>query len=1034
MLGIASKLFGSKAQRTFKRSRPLVAKINEWDEKWNSLSDEQLRDKTQQFRDRLARGETLDGLLPEAFAAVKQACRRLRGQSWEAGGTEFTWDMVPYDVQLCGGVELHRGNIAEMATGEGKTLVAIMPLYLNALEGRGAHLITVNDYLAKRDSQWMGKVFEFLGMTVGVIVTDMSPAERRVAYACDVTYGTNNEFGFDYLRDNMALLPEHLVHREFRYAIVDEVDSVLIDEARTPLIISGAVDRSIAEFGQLKPMVADLVRKQYALVNDLVGQAEALLKKAEGNGKASADFIYEAGVKLLQSRRGHPKHKRLMKVMNDAEMQRLVQRVENDYMRDKRLNELDEELYFAVDERGHTIDLTQKGREETSPNDPDLYLVPDMVETIAEIENREGLSPADKEKLKAEAMADNERKTGTIHCVSQLLRAYTLYEKDREYVLQDGKVIIVDEFTGRLMPGRRWSDGLHQAVEAKENAVVEKETQTLATITLQNYFRMYDKLAGMTGTAETEAAEFGHTYKMDVSVIPTHRPIYRFDDNDLIYRSQREKYTAILERVIEMNAGGMPVLIGTVDVKVSELLSKMLRRSKIDHSVLNAKNHAHEAQIVRDAGQLAAVTIATNMAGRGTDIKLGPGVIRCKSETFDGRCCANCPWREEKGTATDEEMVPCGLQILGTERHEARRIDRQLRGRSGRQGDPGYSVFYVSLEDDLMRQFASEKMAGLMAKGFEEGEAMSAGIATRAITSAQKKIEEINFERRKKTLEYDNVMNKQREAIYGFRRRILVSTGPAADPVREVVREAIGSELQEHRVSQEKGEESYNIRAFLEWIQRHVLFFDSSGLEADFDEKYIDVWLGKIEERIMTAYLAKAEWMGEEMLGRLSRWVLLSIIDAHWRDHLLGVDELREGIYLRSYGQLDPLREYQREATLMFEDMMYKIGKEAFEHVLRAMIAQPVAGDRTSRVSFDKAQAETAIETARRRATEVAEAGGGADGGPRKAAPYKRDQPKVKPNDPCPCGSGQKYKRCCGAKGKRRAAGDGGGDGDQQVA
>lgn len=1051
-----------RARKTFRKLEPMIAEINRLYEEFDTLTDEQIRAKTAELKqrvephrfDKAALPAALREVLPEAFAAVKQACKRLCGKSWEAGGNTITWDMVPFDEQLAGGIELHRGNIAEMATGEGKTLVAVMPLYLNALSGRGVHLVTVNDYLARRDSEWMGEVFKFLGLSVGCILTNMTPAQRRVAYACDITYGTNNEFGFDYLRDNMAITPEHLVQRDHYYAIVDEVDSVLIDEARTPLIISGTVDRTITQFAELKPMVEALVKKQGALVNRLVGDAEALLKEAETAERKIADEKrYEAGMQLLQSRRSYPKHKRLSKVLNDGQMQKLVTQVENDYMRDKRLNELDEELYFVVDEKGHTIDLTQKGREELSPRDPNLFLIPDLVEVMAEIEGLKNLTPEEKEKRKEAAMAEFETKTETIHCISQLLRAYTLYEKDVEYVVQDSKVVIVDEFTGRLMPGRRWSDGLHQAVEAKEGVTVEKETQTLATITLQNYFRMYEKLAGMTGTAISEESEFAHTYKMDVAVIPTHRKVRRLDDDDLIYKSQREKYNAIVERIQKIHESGMPVLIGTVSVDVSEKLSRLLQRVKISHSVLNAKYHEREAQIVRDAGQTGAVTIATNMAGRGTDIKLGSGVIRCQSAEFDGRCCLVCPHSEGKDWTVDEEMVPCGLQIIGTERHEARRIDRQLRGRSGRQGDPGYSQFYLSLEDDLMRLFASDRMASLMAKGFEEGEAMSHGIATRDIGSAQKKIEDINFERRKRTLEYDDVMNKQRIAIYGLRRRILMSSGPIEDIVLEITGQALAETWAEHGGG-EKEPTLIDFDGFYEWIRRSVPLVDLDGLDRNLAAENSQAFLQEIKSRLARGYQTKINFFeqyyrdqlkdrppdpsadgapGANMVGAVSRWVLLNIIDSHWRDHLLGIDELREGIHLRSWGQQNPLTEFQREATLLFEDMMFAIRKEAFEHVFRAtpIVQAPAPQDqRTRNVSFKKPEAASPTHASQQQAQKPgageaeAEANGAADGAPPRPpqqrqprVPYRRTERKVGPNEPCPCGSGKKYKKCHGAPG-----------------
>ncbi len=1020
---LVSLFIGDKASRTFKKHKATIERINRLFDQYDSLSDEELRAKTAEFKQRVADGETLDQILPEAFAAVKQACKRLKGQSWEAAGNIITWDIVPFDVQLAGGIELHSGNIAEMATGEGKTLVAVAPLYLNALAGQGAHLITVNDYLAKRDSQWMGKVYEFLGLTVGCILTDMRPAERRVAYGSDITYGTNNEFGFDYLRDNMAHSMEHLVQRGHFYAIVDEVDSVLIDEARTPLIISGEVDRDIQQFDELKPVVAELVRKQSFLVNKLVSEAEELLAQADKDEKKKEDLTYEAGIKLLQARKGYPKHRRLSKVMGEAPMQRLVERVEHDFMMDKRVAELEEELFFVVDERGHSIDTTQKGREALSPSDPDLYMIPDLVEALAEIEGNRELSKEDRDKLREAAMAEQERKTETIHSLSQLLRAYVLYEKDDEYVIQDNKIVIVDEFTGRLMAGRRWSDGLHQAVEAKEGVKVEKETQTLATITLQNYFRMYKKLAGMTGTAETEASEFAHTYKMNVAVIPTNRPIRRYDDNDLIYKTQREKFSAVVEHVTEVNKSGMPLLIGTVSVDVSEKLSRILKRAGIEHNVLNAKQHQREAEIVREAGKLGAVTIATNMAGRGTDIKLGPGVIRCKSEGFAGPCCPICPNKDQHGGKVDDDLMPCGLHIVGTERHEARRIDRQLRGRSGRQGDPGYSIFFVSLEDELMRLFASDRMARLMAKGFEEGEAMSHGIATRAITSAQKKIEDINFERRKRTLEYDNVMNKQRVAIYGFRRGILSGQGAMTDTVMEVAREAVSAEWDAMTEAHDDLTNA-DVKGFVDWVLRHVPLFDAEGITYPINHEESDEFLEEIERRIANAYTEKIKIFGEGLAGALSRWVLLDVIDRHWRDNLLAIDSLREGIGLVGYGQMDPLTEYQKRATLMFMEMMYNIHKECFEHVFRATIVQSPQ-EQTSHVTYQKAEA-TAVTTQPEPPPSDGEtsprengAGQAAPPPPPKVATYRRDTSKIGRNDPCPCGSGKKFKSCCGAPGAR---------------
>ncbi|MEN6624792.1 MAG: preprotein translocase subunit SecA [Candidatus Sumerlaeia bacterium] len=982
---------GDKRAYNFKKVKPVIDQINAHFEQMQGLSDEELKGKTAEFRARLADGATLDDLLPEAFAAVKEACRRLCGQSWVAGGIEQKWEMVPFDVQLCGAIYLHRGNVAEMATGEGKTLVASMPLYLNALEGKGSHLVTVNDYLARRDSEWMGKIYETLGMTVGVILTNMSPEQRRAAYNCDITYGTNNEFGFDYLRDNMTLHPEHLVQRDYHFAIVDEVDSVLIDEARTPLIISGQVDRSTHMFDQLKPMVVRLVGLQATLVNQIVADAEKLLAEAGDNDKDPRR--YEAGIKLLQARKGSPKHKRFMKVSGEAPIQRLIERAENDFMRDKRMAEVDEGLYFVVDERSHTIDLTEKGRLAISPENPDLFLITDVVTEFAAIEGRGDIGQEEKDRLKEEAMSRHEQRAEELHNISQLLRAYLLYEKDVEYVIQDNKILIVDEFTGRLMPGRRWSDGLHQAVEAKEGVTIEKDNQTLATITLQNYFRMYKKLAGMTGTAETEAEEFAHTYKMNVAVMPTNRPIRRVDQNDLIYKTKREKYNAIVAEIQRLHKYGLPILVGTTSVEVSEIVSKMLTRARISHSVLNAKQHEKEAQIVQNAGQIGAVTIATNMAGRGTDIKLGAGVLEI-------------PRQEQIG---DDQHPPCsGLQIIGTERHEARRIDRQLRGRSGRQGDPGSSRFFVSLEDDLMRMFASERMARLMASGFEEGQPLEHRIATKAIESAQKKIEGINFETRKRTLEYDNVMNKQREAIYGLRRRALVAQGNMADEVLDVSSEAISNEWAAHC---DGAEDQWDIGGFREWVRRSVPFADVAGLANPTGET-TQQFLDGLLERIDKAYEHKSEVFGPELMNALGRHIVLTIIDQHWRDHLLAIDQLREGIGLRGYGQKDPLVEYQLEATLMFEEMMASVYKEIFEKVYRVTITQePETG--VSRLSFMKEEGRQSV------AQTVASQSRGGDGDgaqqPHQVTTYRSAQPRVKPNDPCPCGSGRKYKKCCGA-------------------
>src|SRR3989339_1938949 len=786
MLSILKKVFGDKHTKDVKTLWPIVDEIKGEYEKIKDLSEDELKAKTVEFRERIQNytvevkqkieeirtrlhsdeefdrnaaydeldsleeelhekyEEILDELLPEAFAVVKATCEKLVGKSWTITGHKITWDMVPYDVQLMGGVVLHEGKIAEMATGEGKTLVATLPIYLNALTGRGVHLVTVNDYLAQRDSEWMGEIFKFHGLTVGCILNTMTPEQRKERYNCDITYGTNNEFGFDYLRDNMAVDKESQVQRGHNYAIVDEVDSVLIDEARTPLIISGPVETDDQRFNEMKPKVEKLHRMQTSLVAKLVQEAEELLKSDGQSDK-------EAGVLLLRAYRGLPKSNRLLKVFSEPSNKKLMQETELEYLREKAKNMhiIDDELYFVIDEKNNTIDLTEKGREELASGtgmEKEYFILPDLGTEISKFENDPNLTLEEKIKKKDILYQKYSESSDRIHTLNQLLKAYTLFEKDDEYVItEEGKIAIVDEFTGRVLPGRRYSDGLHQAIEAKENVKVERDTQTLATITLQNYFRMYNKLAGMTGTAETEESEFFQIYKLEVVVIPTNKPIARKDDNDAIYRTKREKYNAIVNKIDELKKEGRPVLVGTTSVEVSETISRMLKRKGLAHNVLNAKQHQREAEVVAHAGEISAVTIATNMAGRGTDIKLGAGVV-------------------DRG----------GLFILGTERHESRRIDRQLRGRSGRQGDPGTTKFFLSLEDDLMRLFGSDRASSVMQRmGLKEGEVIQHPLITRSVERAQKKVEENNFGIRKRLLEYDNVMNQQREVIYNRRRAAL---------------------------------------------------------------------------------------------------------------------------------------------------------------------------------------------------------------------------------------------------------------------
>jgi len=809
---------------------------------------------------------------------------------------EIAWEMIPYDVQILGGIVLHSGKVTEMKTGEGKTLVATMPLYLNALSGRGAHLVTVNDYLAQRDAEWMGEIYKCLGLSVGFILNTMDNKERQAAYNCDITYGTNNEYGFDYLRDNMALAPEDQVQRDHAFVIVDEVDSVLIDEARTPLIISGSVDAPVdTTYKELKPMVQNLIKKQNNLVTRMVADATHFIDQENND---------EAGLKLLQANRGMPKHPKLLKIFQEKGTKKLAHDVESEYMRDKKIHEVDEDLYFSIDEKTHVIDITEKGRQSLAPDDPDMFVIPDLGETLHEIDVKENLSTLEIKQEKEKAHQQHAEQSARIHNISQLLRAYTLYEKDVEYVVQGGKVQIVDEFTGRILAGRRYSDGLHQSLEAKENVTIERETQTLATITIQNYFRMYDKLAGMTGTAETEAEELGSIYDLDVVVIPTHRSIVRDDRDDLIFKTKREKYTAVIEEIAECYKNGQPTLVGTVSVDSSELLSRMLKRSGIPHNVLNAKQHKSEAEIVARAGQKGAVTIATNMAGRGTDIKLGEGI-------------------KELG----------GLHIVGTERHESRRIDLQLRGRSGRQGDSGSSRFYMSLEDDLMRLFNSEKVASIMDRmGIEEGEVITHKMVTRAIQNAQKKVEGRNFGIRKHLLEYDDVMNQQRQVVYDIRNNALQGEN-LRDTIPDLISDFVEDELD--------GQDEENHELW-DWEGLEQNF--SSVLLTEIDREKFDIELDSehfkknIVDEAMDLYSARESLLPEDVMRGFERFVVLRTIDEKWKDHLYAMDQLREGINLRAYGQKNPLLEYKSEGFYMFKEMMAGTTQMTLQRLFRTKI------------------------------------------------------------------------------------------------
>lgn len=1012
------KLFGDHHTRSVKKLQPLVDQINDAYSELEPLSDEQLREKTEVLRkrvrevvdtfglededagetqderdrrlkiERLLLQETLDDILPEAFAVVKDGCRRLMNQSWEVAEHQLMWEMIPYDVQLIGAVILHQGKIAEMATGEGKTLVAMMPVYLNALAGRGVHLVTVNDFLARRDSEWMGHLLEFLGISVGCIQTGMAPNERREQYNKDVTYGTNNEFGFDYLRDNMATHLEDMVQRGHQYAIVDEVDSVLIDEARTPLIISGPVQSNINErYREMKPTVDTLVRKQLRLVNEYLSEAEKHLKSDEEGSQ------FEAGWRLLAVSRGAPKNKRLLKLKKESGVSKLITSTEGDYIRDKKLHELDEALYYVIIERDNTIMLTDNGEEQFPKEIQELFIIPDLSVALSEIEGDKTLSIEEKHKRSEAMYTKHGERSEKVHAIQQLLKAYMLFEKDVEYVIQEGKVNIVDEFTGRLMPGRRYSDGLHQAIEAKEGVRIEGESQTMATITLQNYFRMYAKLAGMTGTAETEADEFINIYRLDVVSIPTNRDVVRDDMEDEIYRTRREKYSAIIEEIVAVHEEGRPSLVGTISVEVSETLSRMLQRKGVPHNVLNAKFHQRESEIVMQAGQKGAVTIATNMAGRGTDIKLGPGVV-------------------ELG----------GLHIIGTERHESRRIDRQLRGRSGRQGDPGSSKFFMSIEDDLMRLFGGDRLGSIMDRlGLEEGEVIRAKMVTRAIERAQKKVEGQNFSIRKHTLEYDDVMNVQRKWIY--QRRSSALTRPSIkDEALELIEDVL------HRYVDDRcptGVEPYqwdieNLKHDL----RNTFLVNIESTQEEFEELEREELYDKLHKATLHVYQQKEAALGNEMMRNLEKFAVLSTIDRNWRDHLAEMDELRAGIGLRGYhqGLGKPIDIYKKEGFTIFEKLIDTIDKEAVGLIYKLQIGQP----QRERAS------EPAITATHSDSTNIGFAGGGGGGAAVAQAPVKRQMAKIDPetgkaktmvrseekigrNDPCPCGSGKKYKKCHGA-------------------
>ena len=980
MIGwILKKLFGNKNARMVKSLRPTVAKINALEIEYRAFTDDELRAKVADWKaaikDKpwLEQVEYVTALIPEAFAAVKNAAWRLneRKHTFTVCDQPMTWYMVHFDTQLIGGICLSRGKITEMATGEGKTLVATLPLFLYGLTGRGAHCVTTNDYLARRDGEWMGELYKFLGLTVGIIQHDQYPDERRAQYYCDITYGMNSEFGFDYLRDNgMATSKEQQVQRGHMFGIVDEVDSILIDEARVPLIISGPVTVSTHQFDKYKPLVEQLVKKQSMLINRIASEASQLFE---------AGKMEDAARIMCKVKWGQPLNKGYLRAMEDAERRKAIEKMELSFYTDVQKAEmwkLKEDLFFTIDQRAHEADLTEQGRQFMSPGDPEAFVLPDLITQFAELDQNTKLSEAEKVTMKAQAQEHSNLQSERIHNISQLLRAYCLYEKDVNYIVAEGKVVIVDENTGRTMPGRRWSDGLHQAVEAKEGVQIDKETQTLATITVQNYFRLYRRLSGMTGTAETEANEFHDIYKLDVAVVPANRPCIRKDGNDLIFKTRREKYAAVVKEITEAHGKGQPILVGTASVEASELVSRMLQRAKIPHTVLNARHNQQEAEVISRAGQKGAVTISTNMAGRGTDIKLGEGVVDIG-----------------------------GLYVLATERHESRRIDRQLRGRCSRQGDPGFSRFYVSFEDDLMRNFgAAERMTKLMERfGMQEGEALEHSWLNKSVETAQKRVEQRNYLIRKRTLDFDDVMNRQREVVYGLRNEAINTDTP-----RVLLYDVIDDRIPEKVSEFFPDGEAPQIEQLVAWANTTFpIGVDAAAFEKKTEEEVATL----ISERVKKSYELKSQHEVPDAITNLERYITLSAIDKLWQEHLYGMDGLREGVYLRAYGQKDPLIEYKQEAFKMFEVLMGSIKDEVLHNLFRST-SNVMAFEQflANLPQFLSAPDESAIGTGLN--PEAAPAA--PEEAPEPAVPLRREEPKVGRNEPCPCGSGRKFKDCCG--------------------
>ncbi|MDR0352019.1 MAG: preprotein translocase subunit SecA [Opitutaceae bacterium] len=1101
MISWLLKKFSGRHYRKFlEKARPIVARINEIEATYQTLTDEQLRAKTDEFRARLKAGETLDAILPEAFATVKNAARRLVGTKVIVCEHELEWNMVHFDVQLVGGIAIHQGKIAEMATGEGKTLVSTLPLYLNSLNGRNAQLVTVNDYLARRDSEWMGHLYNFLGVSVGCIQQQMPNDLRRVQYACDITYGTASEFGFDYLRDNgMATRKEDQVQREHWFCIVDEIDSILVDEARTPLIISGPapIERE-QPFTRLKPGIERLVNEQTRLCNRLVSEARDLLESAPALA-ANAETRQQAAMKMLQVKLGGPTNKQLLRLLENPGWRKLLDKTETEMHSDfqkEQLFRLKEQLLYVIDERQHQADLTEIGRTRLRPDNPDAFVLPDLATQFSELEKDERYTPEQREDIKRKAQDDYALISEEIHSISQLLRAYSLYEKDIEYVVQEGKVMIVDENTGRVMPGRRWSDGLHQAIEAKENVAIERETRTYATITIQNYFRMYEKLAGMTGTAETEATEFNDIYRLGVQVIPTNRPCIRIDQNDSIFKTRRDKFNAVVREIESAHRRGQPVLVGTASVESSEVLSRLLKRAGIVHTVLNAKFHQQEADIVARAGQRGSVTIATNMAGRGTDIKLGEGTRYTvapaphpdpeKTKQKILRYTLTEPKTGETKTydsdsedAADLQLTPTtqetgGLYVIGTERHQSRRIDRQLRGRCSRQGDPGLTKFFLSLEDDLMRLFLQGNLASRLMEGtMKEGEELQHPWLNRSIESAQKKVEQQNYSARKRLLQYDDVLNKQREVIYGIRNAAIHADRPK-DIIFEQVEEEIANRVATAGFGEKIGTTQASIESLTGWVNAHfpialkaseltnapaktpktpttttpagdaipatasatttgspAATANANDRAPAINDRDPEPIIRLIVDRVQKAYEVKESVELPEALGSLERYVIINAIDQHWQEHLTEMENLRQAVGLRSYGQKDPLVEYKGEAYKYFEELMNNVrlqictglfrsasNLQAFENMLTLLSrnAKTVGPD----------NADTAAAAVRRATAQVKTTitSGGSAAAPSGGIPeeeiklpkvtVRREMPKVGRNSPCPCGSGKKFKNCHG--------------------